>query len=223
MTQLMPLTDGDPIRMTIAAGRAALDGTLVVPRDAQGAVIFVHSGCASRLSPRSRSAARALGEAGFATLLVDLQTIDEEAQNSPAHHVAERLALISRRLLAATDQLCTWPETEGLPIGYLGIGAGAAAALLAAASRPEAVGAIALCSGMPDLANGQLGAVRAPTLLVVGGEDHALITRNQAALPFLPEDSALALIRGAYARGDAPASLDLAAPLAVRWFERFLC
>lgn len=222
MTQLMPLAPSTTIRFSITTEHVILDGTLALPPEALGAVIFAHSSSGSRLSPRNRAAARQLNEAGFATLLVDLLTIDEEANTLRADQLDDRLALLSERLLAATDQLAAWPDTADLPLGYLGVGVGTAAALLAAAQRPGQIGAIVSCGGLPDLACARLTAVNAPTLLVVGGEDHALITRSQAALPFLPDDSALALIPGVHSRCDRQGALDLAIPLAIRWYERFM-
>lgn len=222
MTQLMPLAETVTTRFSIAADRVSLDGTLALPVEARGAVIFAHGSSASRLSPRNRAAARGLNEAGFATLLVDLLTIDEEAETSPAGQIDSRLALLSMRLLAATAQLSAVPDAAGLPIGYLGLGVGSAAALLAAARRPEQIAAIVSCGGLPDMASARLAAVAAPTLLIVGEGDHALITHNQAALIFLPSESALALIPGAHASCDRASGLELALPLAMRWFERFM-
>lgn len=222
MTQTMSLFDSDALRFTIKAERATLDGTLVLPPEAQGVVIFAQGSGSSRLSPRNRVVARRLNEAGFATLLFNLLTLDEEVHDRPAHARRVDLDLLTVRLLAATDQLSVWPETSGLPLCYFSVGVGTAAALLATVERPGSIGAVVSWSGLPNLASAQLATVQTPTLLIVGGEDHEGITRNQAALPFLGNESALALIPGAGQLLDQPAAMEQAIQLSVRWYARFI-
>lgn len=222
MTQLMTLAPPDTLRFSLTTDDVLLDGTLLLPAEAQGVVIFAQSSGTSRLSPSNRIIARQLSEVGFAALLIDLLTIDEDAHRPPPQRLCADIALLSRRLLAATDQIRAWPETSGLSVGYFGIGTGTVAAFQASTERPGRIGAIVSCCGTPELASAQLVAVRAPTLLIVGGGDHAGITRNEAALPFLPEESSLALIPGAGARLEGPAALEQAAGLAARWYGRFL-
>lgn len=222
MSQEMLEIENDAIHFNIDAGPIALDGTLVLPLEAQGVVIFA-SGCNnSRLSPRKRAAARQLNGAGFATLLFDLMPFAGEPRTIHSPNSRRDLAMLSSRLLAATDQVGACLETSGLPLGYFGVGVGATAALLAAAERPQSVSAVVLADGLPDLASPCLRAVRAPTLLIVGGNDLEGITRNQAAVAFLPEESALALIPGARSLADTPAAMEQATALAARWFIRFL-
>lgn len=211
MTQTALQTDDHRLRLSVTVGGSVLDGTLIVPRRAQGLVIFA-LGDDLPPGPRSGAVARRLNEVGLATLLIGLVGEGEAAD----------LALGSRRLLAATEQAASRPEAGDLPIGYFGIGSGAAVALLAASERPRLIGAVVAADGRPDLASAGLVAVRAPTLLIVGGDDQAAITRNQAALPFLPPDSALALIPGARSPIELPSLRRQTARLAQRWFARFM-
>lgn len=216
MVEQLMLVNEAPLQITIGADGCTLVGDLRLPDAATGLILFAQGDSGdSRLSPHCHGLAQRLAEAGFASLLFDLLADDAEARRP-------NLDLLSRRLLAATDQLSSWPETSGLPIGYFGADTGAAAALLAAAERPGIVRAIVARRGRPDLAAARLSAVRAPTLLIVGGEDHRLITQNQSALAFLPDDSALALVPGAGPGLESPGALDQVASLAARWFARFL-
>ena len=197
MIQFMAHPEADTLPVSIRVDQNTLDGTLTIPPEAEGLVIFAHGSGSSRLSPRNYFVAQQLNQAGFATLLFDLLTAAEEASDSYIPRLRFDLVLLSRRLLAATDQLRAWPETSGLPLGYFGASTGAAAALLAAVERPAYINAIVSRGGRPDLAAARLTAVHAPTLLIVGGEDREVITLNQSALAFLPGESALALVPGA--------------------------
>lgn len=223
MTQLMPYLDTEELPIRIRANRVTLDGILTLPSDAQGLVIFAHGSGSSRFSPRNRSVALQLNQAGLATLLFDMLTADEEARDARTGRLRFDLDLLSHRLLAATDYLVTWPETSGLPLGYFGASTGAAAALLAAGERPDRIGAIVSRGGRPDLASSRLAGVQAPTLLIVGGEDREVITLNQSVLAFLPAESALAIVPGAGHLFEEPGALQQVARLAIQWFARFLC
>jgi dienelactone hydrolase len=158
-----------PIR--VVAGRVTLEGTVTIPAGAQGLVLFAHGSGSSRHSPRNRFVASALQAGGLATVLVDLLTADEEQRDLRTRELRFDIGLLAERLVGATDWLAQQPETRHLRVGYFGASTGGGAALVAAAQRPEAVGAVVSRGGRPDLAGASLGHVRAPTLLLVGGYD----------------------------------------------------
>src|SRR5262245_25740796 len=162
-----------PVRMR--AGVVTLDGDLTVPPGGRGVVLFAHGSGSSRHSPRNRFVARVLQEGGFATLLMDLLTPDEEAIDLRTGHLRFDVGLLATRLIAAIDWLREQPATRDLPIGLFGASTGAGAALVAAAERPREVGAIVSRGGRPDLAGAALGRVLAPTLLIAGGNDPTVI------------------------------------------------
>jgi putative phosphoribosyl transferase len=222
MTQTMFAAEADAVHFNVTADYITLDGTLVLPLETQGVVIFASGDGFPRLSPRKRAAARQLNRSGFATLLFDMFAAEADPIWALSQGTSPDLPLLARRLVAAADQIGACPETCGLPLGYFGVGTGSAAALLAAAERPDVVRAVVLAGGLPDLASSYLRAVRAPTLLIVGGDDLRGITRNQAAVAFLPEDSALALVPGVRSLVEQPAAAEQATAMAIRWFTRFL-
>jgi len=207
----------------VAADRVALEGNLSIPDGAHGVVLFAHGSGSSRHSPRNRFVARVLREAGLATLLLDLLTPDEEAVD--AHTAALRfdIGLLAQRLVGATDWLSRDRETSGLMTGYFGASTGAAAALVAAAARPDVVGAVVSRGGRPDLAGPALPEVRAPTLLIVGGNDVPVIGLNQEALQRLgTAGKELAIVPGATHLFQEPGTLEEVARLASDWFTRHL-
>src|SRR6266849_2466033 len=153
----------------VAAGTVRLEGNLSVPEQAQAVVLFAHGSGSSRHSPRNRHVAQVLREAGLATLLLDLLTAEEEAVDAQTAHLRFNIDLLAERLVEATDWLSQNPEIAALDIGYFGASTGAAAALVAAAQRPERIHAIVSRGGRPDLAGPVLSQVRAATLLIVGG------------------------------------------------------
>jgi putative phosphoribosyl transferase len=155
----------------IRIGAVVLEANLAIPKDARGVVLFAHGSGSSRSSPRNRAVANRLNDAGIATLLIDLLTVDEDAIDRVTAHFRFDIGLLARRLVGATDWLLQAPETRMLGIGYFGASTGAAAAFLAAVERPEAVRAIVSRGGRPDLAGPVLQHVRAPALLIVGGDD----------------------------------------------------
>jgi dienelactone hydrolase len=163
-----------------------------------------------------------LNEAKLATLLVDLLTPDEEAIDMRTAHLRFDIGLLARRLVAVTDWLKGQPHTRELRIGYFGASTGAAAALVAAAERVEAVGAIVSRGGRPDLAGPALARVRAPTLLIVGGNDVQVIELNRSAFAQLNCAKQLEIIPGATHLFEEPGALDAVARLARDWFERYL-
>src|SRR5947208_10617926 len=151
----------------VPAGAVYLDGDLVVPQDAKGIVLFAHGSGSGRHSPRNRFVAETLHEGGLATLLFDLLTEEEEYQERFTRHLRFDIGLLARRLVDATDWLARRPGASGLRVGYFGASTGGGAALVAAAERPEAVGAVVSRGGRPDLAGEEaLGRVGAATLLI---------------------------------------------------------
>src|SRR5260221_490 len=178
----------------ITAGPMMLDGNLSLPKEPQGVVLFAHGSGSSRHSSRNRHVARLLNEAKLATLLIDLLTLDDEAIDAHTAHLRFDIDLLAGRLVGVTDWLTQYPDTRYLPIGYFGASTGAAAALVAAAERPDVVGAVVSRGGRPDLAGPALVRVRAPTLLIVGGNDIQVIQLNQAALAQLRCEKQLVIV-----------------------------
>jgi putative phosphoribosyl transferase len=204
--------------VAIPIGAARLPGDLDVPVSPHGGVIFAHGSGSSRLSPRNRQVAGALNHAGLLTLLFDLLTPTEA--DDPAN--VFDIELLAGRLAAATHWLRGQPEGRILPIGYFGASTGAAAALWAAADRDAGVGAVVSRGGRPDLAGARLGAVTAPTLLLVGGRDELVLDLNRAAQARLRGVSELVVIPGAAHLFEEPGALEAVARLAADWFVRHL-
>jgi putative phosphoribosyl transferase len=204
------------------AGGVTLEGNLSLPEGASGVVLFAHGSGSSRHSTRNRYVARLLNEAKLATLLIDLLTPDEEAVDLRTAHLRFDIGLLANRLVGATDWLTQQPDTRHLRVGYFGASTGAAAALVAAAERPEVVGAVVSRGGRPDLAGPALPRLRAPTLLIVGGNDVPVIELNRAAFERLRSEKQLVIIPGATHLFEEPGALDQVARLAREWFERYL-
>ncbi|HYZ34613.1 MAG TPA: dienelactone hydrolase family protein [Crenalkalicoccus sp.] len=199
-----------------------LEGDLNLPEGARGLVLFAHGSGSSRHSPRNRHVARLLNEARLATLLIDLLTMREEAVDARTAALRFDIGLLAERLVHATDWVDGNPGTRELRIGYFGASTGAGAALVAAAERPEVVGAVVSRGGRPDLAGPALARVRAPTLLIVGGNDRQVIELNRAALERLRCEKRLVIIPGATHLFEEPGALDEVARLARDWFGRHL-
>ncbi len=195
-----------------------LPGTLEVPADAVGLVIFAHGSGSSRLSPRNRAVAMALQESGLGTLLFDLLTERESQERANTFDIE----LLGSRLVAAADWAAQQPEALGLPIGCFGASTGAAAALCAAARRPELVRAVVSRGGRPDLAEPWLARVRAATLLIVGGHDEPVIGLNHIALERLHCHKKLVIVPRATHLFEEPGALEEVTRLARDWFRRFL-
>ena len=206
----------------VPAGTVTLDGNLTLPEYAQAIVLFAHGSGSSRHSPRNRYVARVLNEAKLATLLIDLLTLHEEVIDTRTAHLRFDIDLLAERLVDATDWLTQFPDTKHLPIGYFGASTGAAAALAAAAVRPDVVGAIVSRGGRPDLAGSALPRVRAPTLLIVGGDDRQVIELNRAAIAQLRCEKQLVIVPAATHLFEEPGALDEVARLARDWFQRYL-
>ncbi|MDM9381349.1 dienelactone hydrolase family protein [Chlorogloeopsis sp. ULAP01] len=206
----------------ITTGSVKLEGNLVIPENAQGIVLFAHGSGSSRHSPRNQYVADVLQTYGLATLLIDLLTAQEEAVDLRTRHLRFDIGLLASRLVDTTDWLAQNPDTTNLGVGYFGASTGAAAALLAATERPQAVRAIVSRGGRPDLAGSALGRVKAPTLLIVGGYDTPVIRMNQDALALLRVDKELEIVPGATHLFEEPGTLEEVARLATGWFKRYL-
>lgn len=206
----------------IQAGRVTLDGNLTLPPGATGLVLFAHGSGSSRMSPRNRFVAHALNQAGLATLLFDLLTPEEERVDVSSREYRFNIGLLADRLAGATDWVLAQSETRGLRVGYFGASTGAAAALMAAAQYPDHVNAVVSRGGRPDLAGTALHSVRAPVLLIVGGNDTEVIHLNQQAFRQLRGDKELLIIEGATHLFEEPGKLEAAATAATRWLTRHL-
>ncbi|MBD0356545.1 MAG: dienelactone hydrolase family protein [Rubrobacter sp.] len=205
----------------VSAGPVTLEGSLGIPNSAGGVVLFAHGSGSGRHSPRNRYVARVLREANLATLLIDLLTEDEEVDLRTTR-LRFDIGLLARRLVGATDWLVQNPDTEQLRIGYFGASTGAGAALVAAAERPDEVGAIVSRGGRPDLAGDALPLVKAPTLLIVGGNDEPVIGMNEEALARMRAVKRLQIVPGASHLFEEPGALEEVARLATVWFARHL-
>lgn len=205
----------------VPVGDAVLVGDLVLPEHATGIVVFAHGSGSGRHSPRNRSVADRLNEAGIGTLLLDLLTPDEEHADRLTGEHRFDIALLATRLIATID----WLRRSGLDslrIGLFGASTGAAAALVAAAERPDDVAAVVSRGGRPDLAGTALSRVRAPTLLIVGGADPVVLELNRRALELLPGEKRLAIVPGATHLFEEPRALEQVAKLAADWFSHRL-
>jgi dienelactone hydrolase len=206
----------------IPAGEATLQGDLVIPTGARGVVLFAHGSGSSRHSPRNRAVAAELRAGGFATLLMDLLTMDEEAVDVRTGHLRFDIPLLATRLVTATDWLAADADARDFPLGYFGASTGAGAALMAAVDRPRLVHAVVSRGGRPDLAGPVLGRVTAPTLLIVGGHDHPVIQMNREAMAQMRAETAMEIVPGAGHLFEEPGTLDQVAVLAHAWFQRHL-
>lgn len=208
--------------VTIPVARAELVGDLIVPDSARGLVVFAHGTGHGRTSPRNQSMASALNERGLATLLFDLLTPDEMAIDEVTRHLRFDVGFLTTRLVGATDWTARKSSVAPLPLGLLGASSGAAAALVAAASRPEAVSAVVSHSGRPDLALKILHHVRAATLLIVGGEDRQAISLNERAFKRLRAPKEMVLVNSGPQLLEEPGTFAEVARIAASWFERYL-
>jgi dienelactone hydrolase len=208
--------------VAVPVGDVVLAGDLSVPPGARGVVLFAHGSGSSRRSPRNRYVAGVLQEAGLGTLLIDLLTPEEEEVDLRTRQLRFDIGLLAGRLVGATDWLGQRPATRDLAVGYFGASTGAGAALVAAAQRPDAVGAVVSRGGRPDLAGPALPLVRAPTLLIVGERDPAVIDLNREALAQLRGEKRLVIVPGATHLFEEPGTLEQVAALARAWFARYL-
>jgi pimeloyl-ACP methyl ester carboxylesterase len=206
----------------VATGSVLLDGTLGLPPDPSGVVVFAHGSGSGRFSPRNRYVAKQLRNVGFATLLFDLLTPAEEEVDERTRALRFDIPLLADRLVGAVWWLDTEPATRGLPVGLFGASTGAAAALVAAARLADRVGAVVSRGGRPDLAGDALPNVRAPTLLIVGGRDEVVIDLNERAASHMVAPVQLVIIPGATHLFEEPGALEEVARLAAAWFTKYL-
>jgi dienelactone hydrolase len=206
----------------IPAGDAVIDGDLVVPAAASGLVVFAHGSGSSRLSGRNRAVAEALQRGGFATLLVDLLTAEEEAVDLRTRQYRFDIRRLGTRVVAAIDWAAADRRVAALPLACFGASTGAAAALVAAAERPAAVRAVVSRGGRPDLAGDLLPRVQAPTLLIVGGADEPVLFLNREAMLRMYATTTLEVVPGATHLFEEPGTLDEVARLALAWCRAHL-
>jgi dienelactone hydrolase len=201
---------------------AELGGFLTLPEEPRGLVLFAHGSGSSRHSPRNHYVAEFLQGAGLGTLLIDLLTRDEDAVDQFTRQFRFDIVLLADRLTGAIDWLERQPKTRDLPVGLFGASTGAAAALQAAAVRPDRVQAVVSRGGRPDLAGEALARVRAPTLLIVGADDTPVIPLNDAARRQMTAPVDLILVPGASHLFEEPGTLASASELARDWFVTHL-
>lgn len=208
--------------VAIPIGAAELVGRLVLPPTPQGLVLFAHGSGSSRQSPRNRYVSNVLQAAGLGTLLFDLLTVEEAQLDAQTRQLRFDIGLLATRLQQATDWVQQQPLTASLPLGYFGASTGSAAALQAAADRPNVVRAIVSRGGRPDLAQAVLSQVQAPTLLIVGGADTPVIPLNRQAYDALHTEKKMVLVPGATHLFSEAGALEQVAMLARQWFLQFL-
>jgi putative phosphoribosyl transferase len=201
---------------------ASLQADLAVPEGAGAVVLFAHGSGSGRDSPRNRQVARRLQDDSIATLLLDLLTQNEEAAELAGARLRFEIELLAARLQVATEWVVKHEQVSELPLGYFGASTGAAAALVAAADEGERVGAVVSRGGRPDLAGDALKEVRAPTLLIVGSRDTAVLELNREAAELLQVEHRIEVIEGATHLFEEPGALEQAADLASTWFSDHL-
>jgi len=199
----------------ITIAPVGLEGLLGLPFDAKGIVLFAHGSGSGRLSPRNNFVNHALRNNGLATLLFDLLTVEEARDRRNVFDIE----LLARRLLLATAWVRLDAETRNLAVGYFGASTGAAAALVAEAAREGPIAAIVSRGGRPDLAGRALAAVKAPTLLIVGGDDVEVLALNRAALAELRCEKELVVVPGATHLFEEPGTLEAVVEHARGWFS----
>ncbi|MBI2515544.1 MAG: dienelactone hydrolase family protein [Opitutae bacterium] len=201
---------------------AELTGDLVIPAGATGVVLFAHGSGSSRYSPRNQHVARMVQDAGMATILFDLLTDAEEEEDAFTNNLRFNIELLAARLVGATRWVRQLPALQNLGIGYFGASTGAAAALVAAAELPDVIRAVVSRGGRPDLAGPALRRVSAPTLLIVGGQDHLVIQLNREACARLRCAKRLVTVPGATHLFEETGALDQVGQLAAEWFKAHL-
>jgi putative phosphoribosyl transferase len=208
--------------LQIPAGRALLSGSLTIPDNSMGLVLFAHGSGSSRHSPRNQFVARTLNRAGLGTLLFDLLTPEEEALDIQTREHRFNISLLAERLVHATKWTRQQDVTRDLRIGYFGSSTGGAAALVAAADVPDDAGAVVSRGGRPDLAGVALSKVQVPTLLIVGGNDDIVIELNEMARDQMRCEVKVEIVPGATHLFEEPGALEQVAKLASDWFSLYL-
>ncbi|HET6916892.1 MAG TPA: phosphoribosyltransferase [Acidimicrobiales bacterium] len=207
-----------PDEVEVSAGGVRLAGQLTLPENPVGMVVFAHGSGSSRHSSRNRFVAHVLNRAGLGTLLFDLLTRDEELDRANIFDID----LLAGRLGLVTSWLRDQQSIGGLQVGYFGASTGAGAALLAAADPAADIAAVVSRGGRPDLAGRRLELVRAPTLLIVGGQDHTVLDLNRRAQELLRCENRLAVVPGATHLFEEPGALAAVADLARDWLHDHL-
>jgi len=212
-------TEERPVR--VDAGRVTLEGDLSVPPHARAVVLFAHGSGSSRFSSRNKRVAAFFNDSAFATLLIDLLTPNEDEIDAHTREYRFDIGRLAERLIGAVEWLAREPATAKLPVALFGASTGGGAALVAAAESPDRVAAVVSRGGRPDLAGPALARVRAPTLLIVGGDDEAVIELNRAALAQLTAPARLEVVPGATHLFEEPGALDEVARHAAAWIESY--
>ncbi|RRO15414.1 alpha/beta fold hydrolase [Saccharopolyspora rhizosphaerae] len=214
----------EPVTVKTPAGQ--LEGDLVMPPPARAVVLFAHGSGSSRRSPRNRAVAESLQHAGFGTFLLDMLTPDEASIDRRTYEYRFDIDLLADRLVPAIDALDSWDATRGMPVGLFGASTGAAAAMKAAARRPDRVTAVVSRGGRPDLGGDGLAEVQAPTLLIVGGHDREVLNLNRQAAELLTSlplaDVKIEIVPHAGHLFEEPGALEKVSELAERWFCHYL-
>jgi putative phosphoribosyl transferase len=206
-----------PAAVQIKAGPALIEGDLTIPTKVAGLVVFAHGSGSSRFSRRNRSVAQVLQGGGYATLLLDLLTRQEEVIDEQTRTYRFDVGRLGYRVVATIDWAASYSTLAALPVACFGASTGAAAALIAAAERPDIVRAVISRGGRPDLAGDALPRVQAPTLLIVGGHDEPVIELNRAAMRQMRAEVQLEIVPGATHLFEEPGALELVSRLALRW------
>ena len=206
----------------IPSGEIAVIGNLTSPSKARSIVVFAHGSGSSRFSPRNTRVAREINASGMSTLLIDLLTEEEEATDMYSGEYRFNIDLLAKRLADATEWVVKNPATKNFAVGYFGASTGAAAALIAAAKLPEYVKAVVSRGGRPDLAGNYLPYVKAPTLLIVGGDDVEVIELNREAREQMTAQTKIVIVPGATHLFEEPGKLEQVAKLAIDWFVQYL-
>lgn len=208
--------------VAMPVGGVVLSGTLSIPRGAAGLVVFAHGSGSSRFSPRNRTVAAYLQARGLATLLFDLLSGDEDEIDRRTREFRFDIRMLSARLVSVVSWLRGQPRTDRLNLGLFGSSTGAAAALIAAAAVSDGVLAVVCRGGRPDLAADALAEVRAPTLLIVGGDDREVIALNERAQAQMNCMTELVLVPGATHLFEEPGALEQVMQYAAHWMQRYL-
>ena len=216
----MALVQAQIVRIPI--GRATLNADLVVPADARGIILFAHGSGSSRHSHRNQFVARTLQQSDFATLLMDLLTNEEEHQDNQTREFRFDINLLADRLASVVKWTALQPMVKDLPVGLFGASTGAAAAIVAAAKQPDVVRAVVSRGGRPDLAGEALATIKAPTMLIVGGYDDAVLVLNEQAKAKMTNEVALRVIPRATHLFEEPGALAQVADFASSWFLKTL-
>jgi putative phosphoribosyl transferase len=206
----------------VPTGAVTLDADLRVPDRVAGLVVFAHGSGSSRFSSRNRAVAGTLEEGGFATMLLDLLTRHEEAVDERTREYRFDIDMLGRRVIGATDWVQSRSDLRTLPVAMFGASTGAAAALIAAAARPDVTRAVISRGGRPDLAGEALPMVQAPTLLIVGGDDEPVVGMNREAMGLMRAHVELEIVPGATHLFEEPGALETVSRLATGWCRRFV-